>query len=184
MRAIEDHLKALMLRGLDGDERAHRQLLFELAAILRGYFGRTARSAGGDVEDLVQETLIAVHTRRESYDPTQPLTPWVFAMARYKRIDHFRRSRLRAGSPLTDLDRSHGVDDSAANEAAIDVEHLLADLQPRERLAIRQVKLEGLSVAEAALRSGISEAYVKVSIHRGLRRLMAKVRNGGSPRAD
>jgi RNA polymerase sigma-70 factor, ECF subfamily len=184
VRAIEDHLKGLMLRGLDGDETAHRQLLIELAAILRGYFGRTARSARADVEDLVQETLIAVHTRRESYDTTQPFTPWAFAMARYKRIDHFRRSRIRAAAPLTDLDRRHGVDDSAAVEAAFDIEHLMVELPPREREAIRYVKLEGLSVAEAALRSGISEAYVKVSVHRGLRKLMARVRNRENPRAD
>lgn len=184
MRAIEDHLKGLMLRGLDGDEVAHRQLLIELAAILRGYFGRTARYARADVEDLVQETLIAVHTRRESYDTTQPFTPWLFAMGRYKRIDHFRRSRLRTAAPLSDLDRRYGVDDSTAVEAAFDIEHLLADLPPREREAIRHVKLEGLSVAEASIRSGLSEAYVKVSVHRGLRKLMAKVRKSETPRAD
>lgn len=184
MRAIEDRLKALMLRGLDGDVAAHRQLLAELAGVLRRYYARALRGNMSDAEDLVQETLIAVHTRRDSYDPTQPFTPWAFAMARYKRIDLFRRRRIRAAAPLDEIELKFGLDNSEAVEAVFDLDHLMADLPERERTVIRHVKLEGLSVAEAAERTGLSEAYVKVSVHRGLKKLMARVRGSGNQGAD
>lgn len=170
-----------MLEGLDGNAKAQRQLLFDLALVLRRYFARDMRGRSLDVEDLVQETLIAVHTRRESYDRTQLFTPWLFAIARYKKVDHYRRGRLRTTAPLDEVELKFGLDESAAIEAALDLEHLLSELPRRERDAIRQVKVEGLSVAEAAERGGISESYVKVSIHRGLRKLMARIQAGEPP---
>lgn len=177
MTATEERLRALMLRGLDGDASAHRQLLADLAIILRRYFARAMRRNPADVEDLVQECLITVHTRRESYDRSLLFTPWLFAIARYKKIDHYRRGRLRVTAPLDGVELTFGIDDSEAVEAALDLEQLMSELPERERDAIRQVKLEGRSVTEAARLGGISESYVKVSIHRGLKKLMARVRN-------
>src|ERR1700732_5585993 len=101
MLAPEAELKNLMLAGLDGDAAAHRSLLKCLSDYLRAYYrrqlGRIGRSAT-DAEDLVQEVLLAIHTRRHTYDPVEPLTPWVHAIARYKLIDTLRRTRtsLRA----------------------------------------------------------------------------------------
>src|SRR5260370_16983428 len=96
MWAPEAELKNLMLAGLDGDAAAHRSLLTSLSGYLRAYYrrqlGRLGRS-GTDGEDLVQEALLAIHTRRHTYDPVEPLTPWVHAIARYKLIDHLRRTR-------------------------------------------------------------------------------------------
>lgn len=184
MNATEERLKALMLRGLDGDGGAHRQLLAGLAVLLRRYYARAMRRNPSDVEDLVQECLIAVHTRRESYDRSQLFTPWLFAIARYKKIDHYRRGQLRATAPLEDVELTFGLDDSDAIEAGLDLEHLLSELPERERDAIRHVKLEGRSVTEAAELGGITESYVKVSIHRGLKKLMARVRNSENQSAD
>src|SRR5712664_4767398 len=82
----EPELRALMLAGLDGDEASHKSLLTKLSAYLRAYFKtHLARIGKGpaDAEDLVQETLIALHTRRHTYDRSQLLTPWVYAIARY-----------------------------------------------------------------------------------------------------
>src|SRR4051812_44460263 len=98
----EAALKALMLLGLDGDAPAYRLLLSQLGGRLRVYFERRMRDAPGDVEDLVQETLMAVHTRRAPYDRAQPFTPWAFALARYKLIDHWRRRKVRATTPIDD----------------------------------------------------------------------------------
>jgi RNA polymerase sigma-70 factor (ECF subfamily) len=96
VRSLETEFRTLMLAGLDGDARAHRALLTVLSSHLRGYFKRRLARIGceADAEDLVQETLMAIHTRRHTYDRTQPLTPWVYAIARYRLIDGLRALSL------------------------------------------------------------------------------------------
>ena len=92
----ESDLKALMTASLQGDSIAHRSLLTALSGHLRSYYkSRLLRSGrpAEETEDLVQEALIVIHTQRHTYDPEQPLTPWVYAIARYKLIDHLRRTR-------------------------------------------------------------------------------------------
>lgn len=178
MTAVEDRLKSLMLRGLDGDAAAQRVLLGELAGLLRRYYARRLGRETSDLEDLVQETLIAVHTRRASFDRTQPFTAWAYAIARYKLIDHYRRRRTRAAVPIEDAGALFAPDDTEAATAGRDLDRLLADLPARQREAIRLTRVEGLSIAEAAARSGQSEASVKVGVHRGLKALMARFGSG------
>ena len=171
MLDTEPRLKALMTASLDGDATAYRDLLRELAAYLRAYYRRRLHDGGADVEDLVQETLIAVHKRRASYDRSQPFTPWAYAMARYKLVDHLRKTRMRAAVPLDDREDLFANDGQLSAEAARDVEQLLANLPPRQREAIRLTKLEGLSISEAARHTGQSAVATKVGVHRGLKRL-------------
>src|SRR5512140_2049454 len=112
-QSAETHLKALMIAALAGDAAAYRTLLGLLAPHLRAYFGRRLNRAA-DAEDLVQETLIAIHTKRASYDPAQPFTAWLHAIARYKLIDHFRRSGIRRTLPLDDAASVVADGDAAA----------------------------------------------------------------------
>jgi RNA polymerase sigma-70 factor (ECF subfamily) len=180
MLASEADLKALMIAGLDGDAAAYQRLLERLSGRLRSYFkNRLARLVQGasDAEDLVQETLIAIHTRRHTYDRTEPLTPWVHAIARYKLIDYLRRTAaLSADMPIEDADDVLAEDDHASAESAYDLNKLLGQLPDKMRRAIECVKIEGLSVAEAAKRCAMSESAVKVNVHRGLRALAASMR--------
>lgn len=172
---MEARLRALMLKTLDGDASAYRSLLEELRRHLKIYFARRlspALAANGD--DLVQETLMAIHTRKETYDRNQPFTAWFHAIARYKLIDHFRRSKLRVTLPLEDDAAIFADDDSEAVSAKMDVDTVLATIPVRPAELIRQTKLEGASVAEAAARSGMSETAAKVAIHRGLKSLAAR----------
>lgn len=181
----EEGLRSLMCAGLDGDADAHRQLLVELSGHLRGYFrSRLLRFHRGAVEaeDLVQEVLMAVHTRRDTYDRTQLFTPWVHAIARYKFLDYLRRTKGRVTDvPADDAAHLTAKNDFAGVESGYDLETLLAQLRPQARRAITFVKLEGLSVREAAARTGLSESAVKVSVHRGLKALSALVKKGGRP---
>ena len=183
--ASEVELRALMIAALDGDAEAHRELLSRLGARLRGYFkSRLKRINRGPVEaeDLVQEVLIAIHTRRHTYDRSQLLTPWVHAIARYKFVDHLRRTRATMNDVAIDsVADVMARDDREAVESGVDLERLLDNISPKMRQAIQDVKLDGLSVREAAQRSGISESSVKVSVHRGLKilaRLIAKEGRG------
>jgi RNA polymerase sigma-70 factor, ECF subfamily len=173
VEANETELRELMKAGLAGNAAAYQSLLTRLSRALRAYYkGKLTRSgrSANEAEDLMQETLLAIHSRRHTYHPEQPLAPWVYAIARYKLIDHLRRTRSSLSEvPIEDAFELVAQDDIAGAESAYDLARLLARLPEKMRNAIRQVKLEGLSISEAANRSGISEAAVKVNIHRGLK---------------
>ena len=174
MRASEQELRAWMLGGLDGDARAYRRLLDALATMLRTFFGRRLRGAEAQVEDLVQDSLIAIHTRRASYDTGRPFTAWAYAIARYKLVDHFRRTRVTVPvEDLEDLLAVEGFEDAVA--AKMDIAGLLATLPSKQSDVIRDTRISGLSIAETAARHGLSESDVKVSVHRGLKTLAARL---------
>lgn len=177
MSGREDELRSLLVRGLAGDGASYHAFLKDLSGFLRAYLrGRLARIPD-EVEDLVQETLLAVHNQRHTYDPGQPLTAWVHAIARYKMIDLLRRRAGREAlhEPLDD-DALFAASDEGAREARRDLAVLLGQLPDRHRLPILRVKIEGMSVAEAARVTGMSESAVKVGIHRGLKALAALIR--------
>ena len=180
-RASEPELQRLMSAGLTGDANAHRTLLMLVSGRLRAYFKvRLVRAGYGaiETEDLVQDVLIALHTRRHTYNPSQPFTPWLYGIARYKLLDYFRRARASiADIPIEHAAEIIARDDVQSVESRFDVEKMLGTLPPKMSRAIRYVKLEGLSVSEAAARSGMSSSAIKVSVHRGLKalaRLVAK----------
>lgn len=170
--ADEAHLRAQLLKGLDGDEAAHRAFLTEAAALLRAYFRNRLRNAPEDAEDLVQETLVALHTKRDTYDPVYPLTAWMYAIAKYRLIDHLRRSKRRAHGSIDGLDLGDADPQYEASDARRDIAVLLDKLPEKQRTAIRLVKLEERSVREASSLTGLSESDIKISIHRGLKTLM------------
>jgi len=173
--STESELRALMLASSDGDAAAYRTLLERLGGQLRAYFkGQLNRINRGAVEaeDLVQEALLAIHTRRHTYDPSQLFTPWVYAIARYKFIDYLRRTKVSAKDiPVDETGELTARDDHGPVESSLDLDRLLTGLSPKVKQIIQYVKLDGLSVSEAATRCGMSESAVKVSVHRGLKAL-------------
>lgn len=179
--AAEPALKALMLRGLAGDAAAHCALLGELAQLLRGYHRRRLGNDAADAEDLVQESLIAVHERRHTYDPSQPFTAWVYAVARHKLIDHLRRQKIRTALPLDDFDDLFiARDDRESRDATRDVATLLSQLPAAQSAAIRLTRIEGYSIEEAASSTGQSTASIKVGVHRGLKKLAKLLGTGAA----
>lgn len=175
MRASEEQLRIWMIGGLDGDAGAYTALLGALVPLLRSFFGRRLRGAADDVEDLVQETLMAIHTRRGTYDRTRPFVAWAYAVARYKMIDQFRRTRhMMQIEGLEEILVAEGFEDACA--ARMDIDRLLGGLPRKQARAIRDTKVDGLSIAEAAQSAGLSDADVKVSVHRGLKALTARLK--------
>ncbi len=176
----EARLRGQMVAALGGDAAAYRRLLEELGRLLKIYFARRLGDAlAASRDDLVQETLMAIHTRRLTYDPTQRFTAWAYAIARYKLIDHYRRSRVRRSVPLEDDAALFARDEADDATARMDVEVALATLPARPAELIRQVRLEGASIAEAAEKLGMTETAAKVSIHRGLKAMVARFAPGG-----
>jgi RNA polymerase sigma-70 factor (ECF subfamily) len=176
--ASEDRLRDLLVRGLAGDAPAYHACLKELSAHLRAFLRRRLARLPDEVEDLVQETLLAVHNQRHTYDAGQPLTAWVHAIARYKLVDLLRRRAVRdaLNDPLDDELDVFASSDTEAADARRDVAKLLERLPDQQRLPIVHMKLEGLSVVETARMTGMSESAVKVGVHRGLKALAVMMR--------
>ncbi|MET0349884.1 MAG: sigma-70 family RNA polymerase sigma factor [Rhizobacter sp.] len=170
---MEQDLSAWFAAGLDGDATAYRRSLQRLGLLLRGYFRRRLQQLPDDVEDLVQETLMAIHLQRHTYRRGEPLTAWVHAIARYKLVDLWRRRERHdaLNDPLDDDLAVFAEADAEAGHTRRDLSRLLEELPATQRLAIQHTKLEGLSVRETALRTGLSESAIKVGVHRGLKAL-------------
>lgn len=171
MRADDAFLSALMGKAQAGDRDAYRAVLdYSRQWLLRFYRGRIEPAAA---DDLVQDTLMSVHAKRATYDPARPFLPWLAAIARYRWIDRLRKTYRSAEA---ELDETLGEGDHEDEVLArVSIDRMLARLSDAQAEAIRLVKIEGFSVAEASGRTGQSESLVKVNIHRGLRKLAEHV---------
>ena len=171
---IESQLHDQWLLAQNGDTTVYTQLLTSLSQLLRGFMRKRMQTHLNDIEDLVQETLMAIHQKRHTYDPQQPFTAWVYAIARYKWIDHLRVHGRRTPE-MEDIDDWADVlstdSDSADSDSRHDLGFMLAQLPDKQRQAIECTRLQGLSIAQTAAATGQSEAAVKVNVHRGLKAL-------------
>ena len=171
LKGDESSLGRLMVMAQGGDRIAYTTLLNECGRWLKRFFYH--RIGPQQIDDLVQDTLLSVHRKLSSYDPSRPFLPWLAAIARYRWVDHLRKV-YRADETGLD-DHIEGFNEEPAIAARISLERMLAYLTPAQERAIELVKIEGMSIAEAAQVTGQSESLVKVNIHRGLKRLAATI---------
>jgi len=176
-------LSALMRRARQGDDEAYRRLLGHVSQWLRGVVRRGLIAAGrgpADSEDVVQEALLAMHLKRDTWDETQPIEPWLRAIARYKLIDHLRRRGFHDHVDIDDYADSAAIAVDADADAAVDSAALLAGLPERQRRIVEEISLEGRRAAEVAAKLGMSEGAVRVTLHRALKALAAAYRRDRS----
>jgi RNA polymerase sigma factor (sigma-70 family) len=164
----------LMVAAQAGDASAYRSLLASVVPWLRRYYAR--RLPPAMIDDAIQDTLIAVHEKRHTYDPGRPFVAWLAAIARYKWIDALRSLKAKPTEALDDDIPVPG--DEEAVTSASSLERLLETLKPAQSRVIRLVKLQGFSIEEASEATGQSASLVKVNIHRGLKRLASLLRDG------
>lgn len=172
-KASKDEWGDLMRLALDGDQIAYRTLLGAIAPYLRGSVRRLmARSGRGtaDVEDIVQDVLLAIHLKRTSWDRSLPFMPWLNAVARYKSIDALRRLNVRGEVELDSITETIAAPESDAN-SAMDSQRMLEALQGRDKEIVNQMVLVGRSAADIGRDLGMSEGAVRVALHRSLKRL-------------
>jgi RNA polymerase sigma factor (sigma-70 family) len=175
------HLTKLMQAANRGDAKAYRRVLEELAPILRGMVKhRLSRYGLGaeEAEDVVQETLLAVHLKRQTWDERQPLLPWVRAIAQNKLVDSLRRRGRRVHVPLDELSETLAVDDDPVALNGVDAERVLSRLEGRQRDIVLAISIEGASARQVADRLGMTEGAVRVALHRALKSLAGAFRSG------
>lgn len=163
-----------MRAAIAGDETAYHTLLSELSQVLRGVVRRGFGGIGvprDDVEDVVQDVLLAIHLKRHTWDQGMPLGPWVSAIARNKMIDDLRR---RGRRPEVSVDLSEfdfeGEDQQATIDAH-DLDRVLDGLSQKNRDIVRSISIDGHSARDVAERLGMSEVAVRVALHRSLKAL-------------
>jgi RNA polymerase sigma factor (sigma-70 family) len=157
----------LMVAAQGGHGGAYRRLLSEVSVWLTRYFQR--RLPQNDVDDAVQETLLAIHRRRHTYDPHYPLRPWLAAIAKHKWIDQLRSLGQRQSEELSE-NLSVGDHETSVISASV-LANLLEQLRPAQAQAILLVKVQGYSIEDASGETGLSPSAIKMNIHRGLARL-------------
>lgn len=165
-----------MRAALAGDEATYRRLLEEIGrsvrAMARGAFARS-RSGDADVEDVVQETLLAIHLKRDTWDGGMKLGPWVGAIARHKIIDALRRRGARQFAPIDDFEAVIPAPEGDDPHDLSDADRLIGQLPARQQDIVRSISLQGQSIAATAKRLSMSEGAVRVALHRALKSLAA-----------
>ncbi len=172
MVADEPTLARLMAATQNGDKAASNVLLTEVGVWLERYFRR--RIPPHSIDDLVQDVLMAVYTKRATWDPARPFLPWLAAIARYRWVDHLRKVYKHDSKELMEDD---AVEDSEEEVvlARVSLDRLFGQIPEKQAEVIEMVKISGLSIREAAEKTGQSESLVKVNIHRGLKKLASLV---------
>jgi RNA polymerase sigma-70 factor (ECF subfamily) len=167
----------LMRAGIGGDAAAYNRLLTSLAPAIRSGARRGLSRAGMSIEeaeDVVQETLLAIHLKRHTWDPSMPLGPWVRAIARNKLIDAMRRRGHRQHVPLDDVVDTLEAEAAQPNPLPSRLDAHLQNLPDRQQSVVRAISLDGASIRETAAKLKMSEGAVRVALHRGLAALAAK----------
>lgn len=168
MSDVDDNdIARLFCAALDGDERAYGDFLHQAADIVRAWARRRTTSSGVDPEDIVQETLLAIHVKRHTWRSDGPVAPWLYAIARHKLVDSLRR---QGRHPRIEISEVEGR--LAAEEAETvrdwEIGRALETLPPGQRSVVTAISVEGRTIAEAAQSLDMNETAVRVALHRGL----------------
>jgi RNA polymerase sigma-70 factor (ECF subfamily) len=179
----EAELGRLMVAAQRGDRESYEALLSRIAGIAQAF----VRKRAGDVvwvDDVVQESLLAVHRARHTYDAARPFAPWLYAIIQNRFIDALRAQRRRVMRELQVDTLAESGERASQERLALlgDVRRAVSTLPDHQRRVIELLKFEELSVREVAARLGMSETNVKVTAHRGYRALRRQIEEW--PRAD
>lgn len=164
----EDELARLMRAAIAGDERAYAEFLRRAACRVRGFARQKIVQGGVDPEDIVQETLLAIHLKRHTWRDDAPVMPWLYSIARHKLVDAFRRRGRRVEIEIGELADSLAGPEEPETVSEREIGRALDSLAPGQRSVVAAVSVDGRSISETARSLGMSETAVRVALHRGL----------------
>jgi RNA polymerase sigma-70 factor (ECF subfamily) len=164
----EAELARLFRAALAGDDKAYGTFLSRAAALVRAFARRRVGHGGIDPEDVVQETLLALHLKRHTWRTDAAVTPWLYAIARFKLIDAFRRTGRPVAVDVDAIAETLPAPEDEPAASARDVERALAALAPGQRAVVSSISVEGNSIGQTAQKLGMNETAVRVALHRGL----------------
>lgn len=131
-----------------------------------------------DLEDVVQETLLAIHLKRHTWNAGMPVAPWVMAIARNKLIDVLRRRGRATHVPIDLVLEAPEMASAEPNLDRHDVLSLMSGLSPRQKDVVQSIAIDQHSIRDVAGRLAMSEGAVRVALHRSLKKLAAIYRKG------
>ena len=175
----DEEWAVLMRAGMAGDAISYRRFLIlvtpHLRAVARAH-QRSFHAPEGDIEDVVQEALLAVHLKRGTWDKSRPIGPWLAAIVRNKLVDALRRRGRYLHVPIEDVIETLHAEECPDGIGPSEMDGLLAQLKPRQRDIVRSISLSGCTVQETAGRFRMTEGAVRVALHRALKALAALYR--------
>jgi RNA polymerase sigma-70 factor (ECF subfamily) len=176
-KSPENQWALLLAAANAGDAGAYRRFLLQLTPVIRAFARKGLAGAGladTDAEDIVQETLLAIHLKRQSWDKTAPASPWIWAIARHKLIDMLRRRGRRVHLPVDDFSEKLASEEEEPDRFIAGIDRHLETLSPGQRKVLQAIAVEGASIGETAERFSMTPGAVRVALHRGLAALAAK----------
>jgi RNA polymerase sigma-70 factor (ECF subfamily) len=179
VREREDEWTGLMRSAISGDSAAYHRLLKAITPVLRAAARRGLARAGQPIdqsEDIVQDILLAVHSKRHTWDVSAPFAPWLFAIARNKLIDALRRRGKRVFVNIDDFAETLPGEAQEERASASEIAAHLNALPARQREVLQSIAVDSASIKDTAAKFSMSEGAVRVALHRGLANLTAKLR--------
>ncbi len=179
----EEKWRELLRLSQMGDREAYATLLSDLIPLLRGVVRQKWRNEA-DVEDIVQEILLSLHTARHTYDPDRPFRPWLMTIVSRRIADMAHSSSHRASHetyveilPETSAGSETKIDQDRHDDGQT-FQRALSELPAGQRRALELLKIEGLSLKEASAITGKSVASLKVTVHRAVKAMQRALREG------
>ena len=177
----DNDLEMLMARYQQGDFDAATALIHRVGPRLHRFFAVQFASRG-DADDLLQETWLRIHEVRRTYRAGEPVLPWLYAIARHIRVDHYRKERRAAAREGRLEEMAPMAALPAARAESADLEALLAPLPESQREVIAMLKIAGMSIEEVARATSSSVGSVKQKAHRGYEKLREQLTAAGLSR--
>jgi len=171
-------LATLLIASLAGDEKAYASFLRQVAELVRAYVRRRTGPGGIDAEDVVQEALLAIHLKRHTWRQDTAVEPWLYAIARHKLIDAFRRRGRHVEVDIGDFEAALAAPEDGEKLSERDLERALDALAPGQRSVVSAISVDGRSIGETAAALNMNETAVRVALHRGLKALAKRFGQG------